>query len=99
MWLSLLRSARKRIQQVHGVTVADVRCRLGSRYLAKRVVVRSGGKSYLKQIRAAGCGGNYWIVFVIAPRFGLEGIHVEVEFSVGADGPTPLAGQRFHVAD
>src|SRR5271157_4136562 len=29
-----------------------------------------GGKSYLKQIRAAKCGGNCWVVSVIAPRFG-----------------------------
>jgi len=88
------------------VTVADVRCRLGSRYPAKRVVARSWWEELLE------ADSNGWELVLrwelldgfrhcakLRDRRALKGIHVEVEFSVGTNSPTPLAGQCFHVAD
>ena len=60
-------------------------------------------RNYLKQIRAAEsrlCNvGNAGLPLLSGRERGLEGIHVEVEFSVGTNSLTPLAGQCFHIAD
>jgi hypothetical protein len=61
-------------------------------------VLRADGNTYWEQTRADGlCGGNRWMCVV--GRRALKGIHVEMQLSVGANRLTPLASERFHVAN
>jgi len=82
------------------VTVADVSCRLGSRYPAMRVVARS----WWEELLEADSSGWVWWELLDGFRHcakvrDLKGIHVEVQLSVGANSPSPVASQRFHVTN